>query len=154
MLNPLKLTDLVDAIECYTDEHRILIDRTKNEVCIISDEAISLVENGEDDYPEWQEEEVEWAKAYLNNESNFIALPSQHEANEYSMMEDFVSALDNESQREKLLIALHGKGAFRRFKDTAIHLDIIDDWYFFRGEQYKEFILDWCKREGIQVHSD
>lgn len=152
-MNPIKLTDLVDAIECYTEEHHILIDRTKNEVCIISDEAISLVKNEDNDYPEWQEEEVQWAKAYLNDESNFIALPSQRDANEYSMMEDFVLTLDNESQKEKFSIVLHGKRAFRRFKDMAIHLDIVDDWYLFRDERYKEFILDWCESKGIQVNS-
>lgn len=67
------------------------------------------------------------------------------------MMEHFTFSLNDERHKENLSIALQGKGAFRRFKDTVIYLGIVDNWYQYRDKQYKEFILEWCELEGIKV---
>ncbi|MDP3706180.1 MAG: UPF0158 family protein [Legionellaceae bacterium] len=150
-MNKLKLSDLVDALECYFDEHRSFIDLKNNIVCLISDSALSCAENNDDNYPAWQHEEIQSAKAYLEDHSNFIALPSQYDVNEYDMMENFAFALDDEHQKEKLLIALRGKCAFRRFKDTACFLGIENDWYCYRDKQYKQFMLDWCETNDITI---
>lgn len=154
-MNNLKLADIIDAIEFHSDEHHAFIDVKNNMVCILSDSALSYAENDDEDYPDWQHEEILCAKAFLEDETNnFIALPTQHDADEYSIMEDFAFTLDDEHKKEKLLIALQGKGAFRRFKDTVICLEIENDWYRFRDEQYRQFTLDWCETNGINIKKD
>lgn len=91
------------------------------------------------------------AHEYLKDSSSFIELPDQYELNEYSMMEDFIDEQVNDNYAEKLSIAISGKGAFRRFKDTVNNLGIADDWYKYRDEQYKQFILEWCKQQEIEL---
>ena len=150
-MNKIKLSDLIEAIEFHSDEHHSFIDLKNNQMCFFSDSALSCAEDNDDNYPDWQEEEIQAAKRYLDDDSHFLALPSQYDVNEYGMMEDFAYTLDNEHQKESLLIALQGKGAFRRFKDMAIHLGLEKEWYHFRDEQYKRFVLDWCKSENIKV---
>jgi hypothetical protein len=150
-MNKVNLSDIIDGVECQSDENFSYIDKRTNTVCLISQEAISVAEDGEDDYPEWMDEMVQLAKSYLEDDTNFIALPSQYDVDEYSMMENFTFSLNDERHKENLSIALQGKGAFRRFKDTVIYLGIADNWYQYRDKQYKEFVLEWCEMEGIKV---
>lgn len=154
-INKLKLADIVDALEFHSDEHHAFIDIKNSTVCILSDSALSYAENNDEDYPDWQHEEVLCAKAFLEDEANnFIALPTQYDVDEYGMMENFAYTLDDQHKTEKLLIALQGKGAFRRFKDTVIFLEIENDWYRYRDEQYKQFTIAWCKSNGINIEKD
>ncbi len=74
-------------------------------------------------------------------------LPS-HEA--YQWMVDFVDEVvtpADENAAEKLSIALNGKGAFRRFKDTLHRVDDqwLQAWYQWRDKQVKATVDEWLK---------
>lgn len=79
-----------------------------------------------------------------------IMLPTRYDINEYGMMENFAETISDTKLQNQLYISLNGSGAFRRFKDTCINFDIIDDWYKFRDERYKEIAIDWCKENNIE----
>lgn len=79
-----------------------------------------------------------------------IMLPTRYDINEYEMMEDFTETIDDTRLQNQLYISLNGNGAFRRFKDTCINFDIINDWYKFRDERYKEIAINWCKENNIE----
>ncbi|MBA2650793.1 MAG: hypothetical protein H0U73_00780 [Tatlockia sp.] len=150
-MNQVNLSNIIDAVEFQSDENFSYIDKRTNTICLISEEAFSLAKDGDDDYPEWMDEMVQLAKSYLEDDTNFISLPSRYDVNEYRMMENFAFSLNNERQKENLLIALQGKGAFRRFIDTVNYLGIADNWYQYRDKQYKEFVQEWCEMEGIKI---
>ncbi len=50
-------------------------------------------------------------------------------------MARFCSDLDDDSQREALLDAIRGRGAFRRFKDLVHRYGIQQQWYDFRDRE-------------------
>lgn len=79
-----------------------------------------------------------------------IMLPTRYDINEYEMMEDFAETIKDTRLQNQLYISLNGSGAFRRFKDTCINYDMIDDWYKFRDERYKELAINWCKDNNIE----
>lgn len=79
-----------------------------------------------------------------------IMLPTRYDINEYEMMEDFAETIEDDRLQIQLYISLNGSGAFRRFKDTCINFDIIDDWYKFRDGRYKELAINWCKENNIK----
>lgn len=54
-----------------------------------------------------------------------------------------------EGVREDLLRAIHGKGAFRYFKDTLQRHRIESDWFAFRSEALRQIALDWCEEHGV-----
>jgi hypothetical protein len=89
----------------------------------------------------------------LDNENDYLSLPSQYEANEYQMMEDFVSNVEDEKIAGQWSISLRGKGAFRRFKDSVILFGIDKEWYQFKNEKYKEFAVEWCEENGIALEA-
>ena len=78
-----------------------------------------------------------------------IMLPSKYEIHEYSMMEDFIETIDDVKLYNQLCIAITGPGSFRRFKDTCINFEIIEDWYKFRDKKYREIAINWCKENNI-----
>lgn len=146
----IKISDLVDAIDLHSDELQVVIHVKTGEIYFISDDAICHAEAEEDDLHEWQKEAMEIAKHYLENESDYLCLPTQNDVNEYRIMEDFVSDLEDEKMADQLLICLRGSGAFRRFKDGVVLLGIDKEWYRFRDERYKQFAIEWCEENKFR----
>lgn len=81
---------------------------------------------------------------------NSIMLPTRYDINEYEMMIDFTETVEDDRLQNQLYISLNGSGAFRRFKDTCINFDIINEWYKFRDDKYKEIAINWCKENNIK----
>lgn len=86
----------------------------------------------------------------MNYLKSLLCLPTRYDINEYKMMKNFAETISDTKLQNQLYISLNGSGAFRRFKDTCINFDIIDDWYKFRDERYKEIAIDWCKQNNIE----
>ena len=79
-----------------------------------------------------------------------IILPTQYEINEYQIMLDFIETIDNLEIKNNLQRLIQGKGAFRRFKDYCFDENIIQDWYKYRDERYKEIAIEWCKENELK----
>ncbi len=129
-----KLNDIIEALEFVNDG----MDTT----AYLNPENLEIVYI--DDYIDISEEEKE--RIY----EEYIILPTKYYIDEYSMMAEFIDGIEDERLYNQLYIAINGKGAFRRFKDTCINFDVIDDWYKFREEKYKELAIEWCKDNDIE----
>lgn len=79
-----------------------------------------------------------------------IILPTQHEINEYQIIVDFIETIDNLEIKSNLQRLIQGKGAFRRFKDYCFESNIIQDWYKYKEEKYKEIAIEWCKQNELE----
>ena len=151
MNKPAKLSDIIDGIDFQFDETNSFLNTKTGEVVSVSHDDFLAAE---DDkvitlWPEWQRDNILIAKEILE-EDYFIRLPSKFDINEYSMMEDFSLSLTNERMSNKLLNAIRGKGAFRRFKDEVYRLGIEDDWFKYRDNAFKEFVIEWCKDNEVE----
>jgi hypothetical protein len=80
----------------------------------------------------------------------YIAAPSQWDLDEYSIMEEFVGTVADPYKNELLSVAIEGKGAFRRFKDTLYRVDLTDLWYTFKNNAFIEIAREWCEGNGIE----
>ena len=129
-----KLSEIIDALDFTNDEIEYYYNPDSGEIFMSS---IGDCENlSEDELDELFEKS--------------IMLPTRYEINEYEMMKDFAETIEDTRLQNQLYISLNGSGAFRRFKDTCINFDIIDDWYKFRDEKYKELAINWCKDNNIE----
>ena len=85
------------------------------------------------------------------DEHGFYRLPTSFDIREYDMMEKFIDSLP-EPARSRLGRAIQGKGAFRRFKDTAGRLGVAPQSYEFQASEYKKkSIRESAFREDIIV---
>lgn len=85
---------------------------------------------------------------------DIIALPNRYEINEYKIINDFISTLEDSKVREQLYRTICGKGAFRRFKDFCIEIGIIDKWYRYREKTYYELAKEWCLLNNVDYFDD
>jgi hypothetical protein len=94
-------------------------------------------------YGESEEEELEH-QVVKSKTQRYIKVKPASSRNQYKWMEKFVSTLNDESLQERLLIAIDGKGAFRRFKDILVHFPgIRERWYNYRSVHLHNHINDW-----------
>lgn len=127
---------IVEALEMTNNETKFFFDREENDTVMLSPYS--------DDHSQISDMIDE------DDDDRFIPLPNQREINEYGMMEEFVSNVRNDSQRAALEIAISGRGAFRRFKDTIIRLGLEKKWYAFRDKEYLRVAREWCEENKIE----
>lgn len=129
-----ELTEVIDALEFTNDEIEYYYNPDNGEIFMSNIEEFETL--NEDELDELFEKSIK--------------LPTRYDINEYEMMEDFAETIKDDRLQNQLYISLNGSGAFRRFKDTCINFDIIDDWYKFRDRKYKELAINWCKDNNIE----
>jgi hypothetical protein len=101
-----------------------------------------------EDAPQWQKDLLPKAQEVLGSE-DFIPLPSKFEIHEWSIMERFAQSLTDVAASDELDAAIHGRGAFRRFKDAVHSLGIEDEWYRFRESALEEIAIEFLEEHGI-----
>jgi len=73
---------------------------------------------------------------------------------QYRWMERFVSSVTEPALRERLLVSIDGKGAFRRFKDVLLAFPgERERWFAYRSEVLHFHIQTWLDHMKIEVAS-
>lgn len=150
MTLPVKLQDVIDALELSSDFNSHFLDRRTGEIEMITDEVWSAAENDEllSTHPDWERELILKAKE-IQNTDHFVELPSKFEINSYQMMERFCHEHPNPRIRQTLSNAIRGKGAFSRFRDKVSDLGIEDEWRRFEHQQFEDLAVECLEAEGI-----
>ena len=129
-MKKVKLDAIADALDWVDDETSVYYDTETGE-------TIMYNEN-------WDNEDIDIDE--IDYDDKYIVLPDQYEINEYHMMEAF--AYDHNDDR--LITALQGRGAFRKFKDTVDHIGLRNEWFEFRDNCYRSRAEDWCRAHGLK----
>ena len=145
------LNDIVEALEFQSDAHLNFLDRETGEVELISREALSIVEHEtEDDQDdEGEDHEFEIARAVITEPKRFEPLPTECEVHEWEIMREFAESVRPDWLSDKLQHAIHGRGAFRCFKDTLRQYHREKEWHAFRADALREIAIDWCRENDI-----
>ena len=129
------LKQLIDAIEMASDEWDQYLD--------IETMTIVNLPQFDDDIDTDYESLANRIEADIND--RYFRLPSKFDIHEYSIMERFIYDLPYGSTRDELAGCIHGKGAFRRFKDSLRYHGIEQAWYDYRNNAYREIAIEWCE---------
>jgi len=90
-----------------------------------------------------------------SNIGNFIRVDPASSREQYRWMEKFVSSVSDEPLRQRLIIAIDGKGAFRRFKDVLIAYPAERErWFTYRADLLHWHIHNWLNDHGIESAGD
>lgn len=155
------LDDVVSQMEMQTDESTAYLNRRTGELITISEEEVRLVEDetrlvegerrGEEweHVPDWQAEMLPKVREVLDSD-DFLPLPSRFDIHEWRIMERFSSQVEDYAAREALLDAIHGRGAFRRFKAAVHRCGMADAWYRYRDGALEAIAVDWLEANGIR----
>jgi hypothetical protein len=147
---PVKLQDVIEALQFTEDSISYFLDRRTGEIEMMTEEVWSAGEKDEliSTYPEWQRDLILKARE-IQSTDHFVELPSKLEIDSYDMMEQFCREYPNRQISEKLSAVIKGKGAFRRFRDMIADLAIQDEWNRFEHQQFEDIAVEWLEDEGI-----
>jgi Uncharacterised protein family (UPF0158) len=69
----------------------------------------------------------------------------------YQDMADFAGGISDSAAGQRLAAALHGPGAFRRFKNQLYqhHPELISPWHAFRDIRAQHRAVDWLLDQGL-----
>ena len=151
----LSLKRVAEELDLVHDEVTVYLDTRTVEFVAMGTEEMLAAESEEDPghYPEWQRESILKAREVLESHA-FIPLPSKFDIHEWDFMRQFCLSVDKEDLREDLLDAIHGTGAFRRFRLLIDRYDLEQAWYRFRLGVLQEIAVEWLEENGLSCHQD
>jgi Uncharacterised protein family (UPF0158) len=86
------------------------------------------------------------------NIQTFVRVEPASSREQYRWMERFVSSVSDPALRERLIISIDGKGAFRRFKDVLLAYPAERErWFSYRSDLLHWHIHNWLKESGIEA---
>jgi hypothetical protein len=171
-----KLDDIAEALDGVGSTIRTFIDTSSGEVVWISEAAFEELEHareqfGEDMDPEAlvaaaegaatfgldaePEELLEAARVDAGFGVQFLEIEPLETYESYEIMESFVESVTDTRRRDLLERAIHGKGAFRRFRDTvAEDPEEQQSWYDFKQESLRSRARQWLQANALRLIED
>lgn len=128
MPKPVNLSDILDALDSQGDETHYWVDRETGHVEMLTDEFLNMAGDDRDqdsDHPEWMRAMVDLARRIEAEPERFAELPDCFEIDEWSLMEEFTRTIPDPAIAQDLDRAIHGQGAFRRFKSALDRNDLL-----------------------------
>jgi hypothetical protein len=133
------LQELRFAMEDATYEHKYFLDTHTGEVILIA-------ETFDNDEAQRQLDEIDAAEP-----GRYLQVPRADSREGYDDMQAFTNTVSDEHLRELLNVAIHGRGAFRRFKDVvARRPDEQQQWFEFQGARLDARAREWLAEEGCE----
>lgn len=97
-------------------------------------------------------EDEEKRRQIRMNSASFVHLAPASSREQYRWMERFVQSVEDDSLRERLILAIDGKGAFRRFKDVLLSYPVERDrWFQYRSNLLHIYIDGWLEQQDIPL---
>ena len=134
------LSELIDAFDNCHIGYEYYLDIITGEILHTSDEWMDT-------------EEIEKIYEQIEREpGRYLAIPPDSSREGYRDMEVFTDTVEDENLRDKLWIALDGRGAFRRFKDVLFgYPEERQRWFKFKEERTKSRINEWLQKNKIEL---
>ena len=149
MATVISLREVIEAMEITGEDCVSYLDPEAGEIITVTEEERLLAEDESlGDVPEWQREMLPKIRAAMESD-RFLELPDRFDIHEWSIMDEFSRAQDNERIRQELADAIHGAGAFRAFRSALRRLDLEQSWYKFREEALAEIARNWLEEHKL-----
>jgi hypothetical protein len=143
------LRDVVEALDLESDELHSYLDPDTGDIVTFNDDEARMAESGEwEDAPPWMQEYLPKVKRVLEDD-RMLELRDRVHIDEWRMMQDFALEEAQCRCRSELTSAVHGEGAFRRFKNAIQRLGLEDSWYQYRQAAFEQVAKEWLEENKI-----
>lgn len=83
-------------------------------------------------------------------DTNYMRIDPVSSREQYRWMERFIPMVEDADIQDRLVAAIDGKGAFRRFKDVLMAFATERErWFAFRSERLRVFMEAWLNAHGL-----
>jgi Uncharacterised protein family (UPF0158) len=88
----------------------------------------------------------------IASDAQYLRIDPVSSREQYRWMERFIPMVEIAELKDKLYVAIDGKGAFRRFKDILMtYASERERWFNFRSERLKTFMAAWLEAHAIKA---
>jgi hypothetical protein len=82
---------------------------------------------------------------------DFLFIEPISSREQYRWMEEFIEVVEEPTLKDKLNIAIDGKGAFRRFKDVLMAYPVERErWFAKRSSKLHAHMVEWLKSKNVE----
>jgi hypothetical protein len=161
--------DLQHAMEDHSGETEWYLDSQSGEVHLLTLEFSNMLDRlqteasdpetsleailADLDKPDWIKEELtRILPVYRGRSDAYVPIEPTHSSDAWQDMYAFGQAQEDAHLRDRLLQALDGSGAFRRFKDELhADLDVRQAWFNYAEALQRTRALKWLSDQGIEA---
>ncbi len=150
MAKKVALDMLIDEFEMLSDVAPAYLDCDAGKVVTIDPETARRSEQDEpEEWKDWQREDIEVLREIQKGSKRYVRLPSERDVHEWDIMRRFCDTVGDDRQSDRLVGALRGSGAFRRFKSELDRSGLFDRWIAFKRDALRELAIEWCEENNI-----
>jgi hypothetical protein len=103
------------------------------------------------DYAQQGGDEIDGAPDEDDDPDRWLPVDCEGSREGYRDMQAFIDTLADPGQADRLQVAIHGRGAFRRFKDVLGRTpDELDRWFAFSEERQRGRARTWLAEAGYK----
>lgn len=161
--------ELLQALQDNSGRNEHYLDRETGHVIFITEDVRGAIDTLKEDQVELDEQYAETLKkydipewmytmvydAYLvedDEHNRYQAIPPGDSRVAYRTMEDFIETVTDRRLANRLELAIQGRGAFRRFKDTLLDYPAERQrWFAFEEVRQREQVLEWLREQEIDA---
>ena len=151
------LDELVDAMSNADQfESGYWLDLETGEIHMLTGESRSCEDDDDDaeddDGDDWLAQERRLRRLIDSTVGRFIRVEGFETRESWQIMRDFIDETPDPRLQQKLVQAIGGKGAFRRFKDILDHYpDAKEKWFVFERDREREMARQWLQDQGVET---
>ncbi|MBX9721649.1 MAG: UPF0158 family protein, partial [Candidatus Obscuribacterales bacterium] len=144
--------DIAESMGLVGDGVDVYFDLETSQTIPVTEMDIETIDELSDDSADSQNEMAVSVKQILENvDGRYLKLPDSFEINQWNVMKNFAEAQTDEDYASDLQSAIHGSGAFKKFKKILMQHDLETEWYQFRNETFRTMALEWCETNGLTL---
>jgi len=163
-MEAVKLIDIAEALDTDLEESGFYLDVVKAEIILIEDRVVEFIEEHLELLADQNSSDAT-IRGFMKNETIdrdideirtlasiydsllYIEPFDSHE--QYELMEEFIDSEEDEKVRSLLRVAIEGRGAFRRFKDSLSSIGQLQEWYDYHENAINHKAIEWCEDRNI-----
>ena len=145
------LARLTEELDGLFEGTTVYVSRKTGEIVTLMDSDLAAIEDGEENFEPDAGDEMLPLLHEVVESSDWVAMPDRFEIHEWQIMRDFAFALGGDIGDE-LARAIHGRGAFRMFKDALYRHEVQDDWFDFKRKAVERIAVRALEAEALPYH--
>lgn len=146
------LDEIARAMDDDREVNEFYIDMLSGLMVTVSKEVDERVfrELPVDDLPEWQQDELELARALRTNKSRYRHIPREIPHKTYGLMQSFVERLGDEEAKRYLAGKLGTRHPIDRFRRALYpHPQLKESWSDFERQAKRQWAWKWLRKLDI-----
>lgn len=149
----IKLSEIIEYFEIASGIESVYFNKKTDQRIYYSESTgeIFLTDPNTSKEKELDEDEFDYI---TEEDNNWVKFPEQYEVNNWKIMEEFCYQIEDENLKTEALNAIHGNGAFRRFKNLISKREQLDEWNKYQEKEYKRIAIEWCEKNSIKYIDD